>query len=174
MSANYKTYILEFLESMQPLLDGYVEPNCESIDFGKIVAKIDELEMNQPIVKLFARAGLDYRCPNAWLTLVGFIAEVLLIEGTPGRPAQWKRPSKKVLSRDLELCLQANHRLSGIRTVGKMKQKFPKKYADIPASTVLRWFGESEISIKEAKDKVKGVTRAKKVRRNAARISAKA
>jgi hypothetical protein len=195
MSRNYKSYILDFLESMalddyvepnfesadfskivadvgeltmnEPVVelmgppDDYVEPNFESADFSKIVADVGELTMNEPIVALFARAGLNYRRPDAWLTLVGFIAEVLLIEGNSGRRAQWKRPSKNVLSQDLDSCLQDNHRLNGKQTVENMKRKFPRKYENIPASTILRWIGDSEISIRKAKDKVKGVTRAK-------------
>lgn len=168
MSRNYKTYILDFLDQMCPP-DGEVWSSDEG-NFGEMISAVGALEINQTTIKLFKQAGLDYRRPGAWITLVEFFADVLLNEGTAGRRPKWRRPSEKTLRKDFLSCL--NPRLNGEQISKKMQSKFPKKYGEIPASTILRWFGEDGISLKEEKRKVKSRQLAQKVGRNAEEVSA--
>lgn len=166
---NIKSYILDFLETMQPP-EGFEQLDLGS-DFKEVVARV-ELEMNQPIIELFEKAGLDYRRSDSWLVLVGFVADVLLHKGKSGRPPKWKRPSKEVLKRDLVSCLKDDPRLKGEYIPQDMVKNFPRRYGKIPSPTILRWFAEEGISIVSERRKVRGLMKAKKIKGNTRAISA--
>lgn len=168
MSVNYKSYILDFLESMREP-DSEVASVISGRSFGEIVSQISENEMDRGIIKLFERAGLDYRRPGSWHTLVGLFGDVFFDEKPGGRRAKWNRPTDRTLRRDFEQCLRRYPKRNGERVCEALKAEFPKKYSDIPATTILRWVGEAGISIKELKRKLKKQPTTAKVRRNAAR-----
>jgi hypothetical protein len=165
-----KSYILEFLDEVK---SDFVKPrrSRQAGKFEKLVADLDlhrnsHVGWNREIIELFEKTGQDYRDPDSWFALVGFIASALLHRGKSGSPRKLKRPSKDVLKRDFVSCLKANPRLKGQHLVEEMTKKFPKKYGPIEPSTLLRWISDEKISIVKERRKVRAAAKAKKIRRN--------
>jgi hypothetical protein len=152
MATNHKTYLLDFMADMRPFSEA--EGQSTPIEFKEVVALVETEPMNAVIIELFEHAGLDYRDAGAWLKVVGLFAEQLLWKRPGGKPKKWVRPTAATVRRDLMACVRRNSSRSGALLVEMMKKDHPKKYA-APVGTILRWFVDYEISLKEVKKLVK-------------------
>lgn len=164
MAKNHKKYVFDFFDEMTAF-DGKPQKfsTPKPVDFNELISKIENDDYNRQIIKLFERAGRDYRDLNAWVGVLAFLADVLLREKTGGRPRLHERPSAKVLRRDFASVI-TNVRSNGTAIVEKMKARYPRRYGGIGTPTILRWINEHNISIKEIKQKTAS-TRAGETRR---------
>lgn len=83
MAINHKTYLLDFLEEMQPLRDCVRYPSKPKA-FDGIIAEIKRSPDEASIIKLFEHAGSDFRDPRAWYAMIGLFAEHFFIEKRGG------------------------------------------------------------------------------------------
>ena len=125
----------------------YVRDKAEVLDEWSAEDKI--------ILDTFRAAKLNIEDPFHWWHMLH--ALIMVHTARPaGRPPLHKRPSKLIFRRDFLSCMRDHPRDKKEHLVAQMRERFPKKYGDVPPTTLLRWVSEDQIKVVEERYKLNG------------------
>jgi hypothetical protein len=119
--------------------------------FEKVLTTIGQNENDDLLLKLFERAGANYRDPWSWYALMAKFAETLYLIPKGGAPKKHYKPSDKVIKRDFRRIAKAHYEKKREHICEEMQKAFKARYGNVPISTLATWVSRSGVDVRAVK-----------------------